>query len=153
MRAVRKWNGEDARHQRGVPVAVDGLGAGHGHGAEGAAVVGSLHDDDVLFPGGMPGQLDGGFDGLGSRVPEEEGVERGVRHQWEQGFDELEVRFLEGDVDLAMDQLADLGLSGFGDGGMAVAEVGDADAAGEIELEVIKSADEAGILRCTLPKA
>ena len=41
---------------------------------------------------------------------------------------------MEGDVDLAVDQLADLGLGGFGDGRVAVAEVGDADAAGEVEL-------------------
>lgn len=41
---------------------------------------------------------------------------------------------MEGNVDLAVDQLVDLGVYCFVDGGVAVAEVGDANAAGEVEV-------------------
>lgn len=119
--AVGEGDGEDAWHERSVVLAVDGLGAGHGHGAECAAVVGALHDDDILLLGCVAGELDGCFDGFGARVPEEERVEGFVWHEWEEGVDEVEIGLLEGDVDLAVDEFADLGLCGFCHAGMTVA--------------------------------
>ncbi len=56
-----------------------------------------------------------------------------MRHEREQLLDQLEIRPLKGDVDLCVHHLGGLGLCGFGHGGVAVAEVGDADAAGEVE--------------------
>lgn len=120
MLAVRKRHRKHTWHQRRVTLSVDGLGARHGHGSEGAAVVGSLHDDDVLLLGGMAGEFDGCFDGLGARVPEEERVEGFVGHQRNHGVDEVELGLLKGDIDLAMDQFPGLGLRGFCDCWMAI---------------------------------
>ncbi len=48
-------------------------------------------------------------------------------------MDEFEVGSLKRDIDLSMDELAGLFLGCFGDGWVAMAEIGDADAGGEIE--------------------
>lgn len=131
--AVGERHGEDARHQRRIVLAVDGLGARHGHGAKGAAVVRALHDDDVLLLGRVARQLDRRLDGFGARVPEEERVQRLVRHDRHQRPHEVEVRLLERNVDLRVHHLAHLRLRRFGDARVTVAQVRDADAAGEVE--------------------
>lgn len=40
-----------------------------------SSVIRSLKDDDVVLSGSSSSNLDGSLNGLGSRVPEEEGVE------------------------------------------------------------------------------
>jgi len=97
-------------------------------------VVRALHDDDVLFLGGVASELHGGLDSFRARVPEEEGVQAFVGHDGDQAVDELEVWLLKGNVDLAMDEFAHLVLRGLCDFWVAVAQVGDTDAAGEVEV-------------------
>lgn len=133
VRAVRERHGEDARHQGCVVLAVDGLGARHGHRAERAPVVAALHDDDVLLLGRVPRQLDRRLDGLGPGIPEEERVETRVRHQGEQVLDQFEVGPLECDVDLRVHHLGRLRLCRLRDRRVAVAQVRDPDAAREVQ--------------------
>ena len=97
-------------------------------------MVGALHDNDVLLLGGVASELHRGFDSFGAGVPEEEGVQAWVWHDGHEAFDELEVGLLEGDVYLAVHEFAHLVLCGFGYCWVAVAEVGDADAAGKVEV-------------------
>ena len=82
----------------------------------------------------MTGELHGSLDSFRARVPEEESVQAFVRHNGNQLLDELEVRLLECDIDLAVDELAHLFLCGLGDGRVAVAKVGDTDTSGEVEI-------------------
>lgn len=96
-------------------------------------MVRTLHHDDVLLLGGVPGKLDRGLDCFGPGIPEEEGVEGLVRHQRQQRLDEFEIRSLEGDVDLGVHHLPGLHLSRLGHGRVAVPEIRDPDPAGEIE--------------------
>lgn len=52
-----------------------------------SSVVRSLEDDDVVLSGSSSGDLNGSLDSLGSRVPEEEGVEVGGGHAVEKSVD------------------------------------------------------------------
>jgi hypothetical protein len=53
-------------------------------------------------------------------------------HERDKRFDQLEIRLLEGDINLAVHQSSDLGLSGFGYGWVAVSEIRDADSGCEV---------------------
>jgi hypothetical protein len=86
-----------------------------------------LNNDDVLFSGSLASELDGGFDSLGARVPEEEGIERWVWHDWQEAFNKVEVALVKGDVGLAVNEGGALFGSCGADLGMAVAQVRDAD--------------------------
>ena len=57
-----------------------------------------------------------------------------MRHDGHQSLHQLKVRLLEGNVDLAVDEFSNLGLCSLGDGWVTVAQVGDTDATGEIEV-------------------
>lgn len=52
-----------------------------------STVVRSLEDDDVVLSSSSSSDLDGSFDSLGSRVPQEEGVEVGSGHAVEETVD------------------------------------------------------------------
>jgi len=60
----------------------------------------TLHGDNVLPTGDHPCHLEGCFDGLGTRVPQEERIKRRVRHNWEEFLDEAQVRPVECDATL-----------------------------------------------------
>jgi hypothetical protein len=113
-----------AYHNWSEALSVDSLGLGQGHGSEGAPVVGALHDDHVLLLGRVTSELDGSLDSLGTTVPKEERIQRLVGHDGQELLDQVEVGLVEADVDLAMDESADLLLRGSGNLGVAVAQVG-----------------------------
>lgn len=50
-------------------------------------MVRALEDDDVVLSGVLSGDLDGGLDRLGSRVPQEERVQVRRRHAVEKSVD------------------------------------------------------------------
>lgn len=60
----------------------------------------TLHGNDILSPSKLTRHLERGLDGLGPRVPEEERVERWVRHEREQLLDETKVWLVEGNAAL-----------------------------------------------------
>ena len=106
-RIPRRQNGEILRDRDGVAYhdrvearSVDRLAFRDGHRAHRAAMVRTLHADDILAAGECPRHFDARFDGLGARVPEEERVQRRVRHHGQQPFDELEVRLVKRDAAL-----------------------------------------------------
>lgn len=68
-------------------------------------MVGPLHDDDSASVVVCFGNLDGVFDGFAAAVGEEEGVEGRVGHEWQQAFDQADVGFGVGNVDLGVDDL------------------------------------------------
>lgn len=61
-------------------LAINGLAFRDRHSTERTAVVSALHSDNILLSRGHSRRLYGSFNGLGTRVPEEERVERGIRH-------------------------------------------------------------------------
>ena len=73
------------------PCAVDRLALGDGHRTHRPAVVRPLHVDDVLASSNAPRHLDRRLDGLRARRPEEERVQRRVRHHGQQPLDKLEI--------------------------------------------------------------
>jgi len=97
-------------------------------------VVGALHDNDVLLLGGVASKLHGSLDSFRAGVPEKESIQAFVRHNRNQLLHKLEVRLLESNVDLAVDKLAHLVLCGLGDGWVAMAQVRDTNASGEVEV-------------------
>lgn len=60
-------------------------------------MISTLERDQVGPSSRLPRQLHSGLDGLGTRVPEEEGIERRVGHSWDQPINELEVWGVECD--------------------------------------------------------
>ena len=125
-------------------------------------MVGSLHGDDVLLLGGETGDLDGGLDGLGPRVPKEEAVEGRVGHDGQEALDELQVGRRECDGALEVDESLGLTLDGGGHGGVAasckrcdpvgrsreylLAKVGDTDTRGKVEKLATFAGPEVGAL-------
>lgn len=132
-----------ATHQRPVTFAVDGFGACHRCSGVGPAMVGTLHDDDVWLLRCTASQLHGGFDGFSARIPEKDGVERFVRENRNQFFEERNLRCAEADVDLGVGDLAALRGGGGSDFGMAVAEIDNANAGGHVKkLDALVCGDE-----------
>ena len=97
-------------------------------------MVRALHDNDVLLLGGVTSELHGSLDSFRARVPEEESIQAFMRHDGNELLNELEVRLLESDVDLAVDKLAHLVLCSLGDSRVTMAQVGDTNASGEVEV-------------------
>ena len=104
-------------------------------GRHGAAVEGPFHHDDrwvgnALAVAVEPGQLDGGFVGLGAGIAEE-----GLLHARE-GAKALGQLFLQGDaIEIGgVDQRAGLLRDGLGDDGMGVAQAADGDAREGVEV-------------------
>ena len=85
----------NAHHQGMEALRVDCFARCEGHSTVRAAVVTTLHGDDVLLSGEDSSHLNGGLDGLGTRVPEEERVQGLIRHHREEFLDELQVRRCE----------------------------------------------------------
>ena len=81
-------------------LTVDPLALCHRHSAERPTVVRALHVNDVLVTNDHPGHLDRRLDGLGTRVPEKERVERAVGHQRQETLDERKVGHREADAAL-----------------------------------------------------
>ena len=71
----------DLRHHRHEAAAVDRLAARERHGPEGPPVKRAPEGDDVLPAGLVPGELEGGLDGLGPGVGEEHPVAARHRRQ------------------------------------------------------------------------
>lgn len=111
--------GKKAHHQRSGALGVDGLGPGHGTGTHSSAVVSALEDNHVLFAGSLPGELDGSLNSLGTRVPEEELVKRGVGHNREKLLNEFKIGLVESDGALEVNEVVDLFSSSLGDRGVA----------------------------------
>ncbi|GIW20970.1 MAG: hypothetical protein KatS3mg065_1266 [Chloroflexota bacterium] len=131
----------DGARERLVGRPVDLLGARQGHRLGRPAVEAVSEGDDGRPPRGDPGELDGGLDGLGPAVREEDapwppGEERG-----EAGV-EAEAGLVEDDVLLAVDELRRLGGDGGGDPGVGVAGVRDADPRRVVEVALPIDGDE-----------
>ena len=101
-------NTERRGHQGALTNGVDVLAPRHRHGAVSPSMVCTLEGDDVVTTRNLPGDFDRCFDSLRPRVPEEERVERRMRHNGEQTFDESEIWLVERDAALRMDELAAL---------------------------------------------
>ena len=67
-------------------------------------MVRSLNTDDILSFSNMSCKLDSSFDRFSARVPEEERVERVMRHDGLQSLDQFEIRTVEAYIDLSMDK-------------------------------------------------
>ena len=130
---VREGRHEYARHQRLVAGAVNGLAGGQRHGADRAAVERALEDDHIGAAGGGPGQFQSSFHRLGPAVAEKEPIQAGV-YDIVQRLDELQHGHVQGDVGLAVQQLAGLLPHRLDHSRVAVPGVGHADAAGEIQV-------------------
>ncbi len=119
--------GQEGPHLR--PVL--GPAGGEGHRAVGPAVEGAEEGDDLASAGGATGQLDRRLDRLGTAVAEEHRVEPGGgnAHQGLGCRDELGVVGGARDVPEPVDLLVHRAHHR----GMAMAQVGDSDAAGEVE--------------------
>lgn len=68
----------------------------------------TLESDQVGPSRRLPRELHRSFNSLGSRVPEEERVERRVGHGGQESIDELKVRGVESDRALQVDEVVDL---------------------------------------------
>ena len=99
----------------------------------------------IAAAGGLARQLDRGLDRLGAAVAEEEAVQRRVDHL-AQRADQLEHRPVIDDIGLAVQQQPGLLADGRDDARVAVAGVGHADAAGEIEVAASVGGVQAGAL-------
>lgn len=82
-------------------------------------MVSALEDNHVLLAGSLPGELDGGLNSLGTRVPEEELVKRGVGHNREKLLNEFKIGLVESDGALEVNEVVDLFSSSLGDRGVA----------------------------------
>ena len=94
----------------------------------------ALHRNDILLLGSVSCQLDGRFHSFRAGIPKEESIQRLVRHDRKKLLDQFNVRLLECDIDLAMNELAGLFLCRLGHSRMAMAQVRNADAAGEVQV-------------------
>ena len=123
---------------QGLEVAVDGILTGGGAGGEGAAVEGVLHRDDdealgmAVILGVLAGELDLAFVGLGAGVGKEDLIKAAVLDDELRGLDGGLIVEVVGAVEDGLRTL----LQALDDGGMAVAETVDGDAADEIEVLV-----------------
>ena len=105
-----------------------------GEGHEGAAVKSAGEGHDGGTPGVGACDLDGVFDGFGTGVEKDGLVRPGATDESAQARGEFDIRLVHGDLEAGVDVTLELSLNGFGDAGMAVADVHDAQAAGEIEI-------------------
>ena len=97
----------------------------------------TLHDDDVVSLGISPRNFDGGFDSLRPRVPEEERLERRVRHHRQQLLHKLDVWLRQGDCALDVNNRLSLRDDRLGNGGMSVSQRRDSDSRGEVEQSFV----------------
>ena len=121
----------DPGEERPHPGVVPGLAGGEGHRPIRPAVEGAQEGDDLAAPGGPAGQLEGPLDRLGAAVAEEHRVEPRGRHvhQGLGGGHQLGMVGGPRDVPETIDLLVHRPYHG----GVPVPEVGDPDAAGEVE--------------------
>ena len=123
---------------QGLEVAVDGILTGGRASREGAAVEGVLHRDDdealgmAVILGVLAGELDLAFVGLGAGVGKEDLIKAAVLDDELRGLDGGLIVEVVGAVEDGLRTL----LQALDDGGMAVAETVDGDAADEIEVLV-----------------
>lgn len=120
LRRIRERRRVNTRNGGTKAGAVDSLRCRHRRGCVRSAVVRALHDDDPAAAVVRFGYLDGVLDGFAAAVGEEEGIERRVRHEWEETLDETDVGFRVSNVDLRMNNLFQLASDGGGDGRMSV---------------------------------
>ena len=92
--AVGVGDVDHALHQRGKVLAVDGLAAGKGHGAVGAAVEGAQEGDDAAAPRPVAHQLQGALQGLGARVAQEDALLAPARHQAGHALGQVHLRLI-----------------------------------------------------------
>ncbi len=127
---VGEGDDEGGPEDRVVAVTVLGVAGGVGDGAHGAAVEGSPEGDDPLTPGVIAGQLDGRLHRFGAGVGETELVDA-VGGDLGQALGGMDDRLVVDDA-AGVDQAVDLGVGGGHHGRMAMAQVGDGGAAGEV---------------------
>ncbi len=135
----------DALHHGLEAAAVDRLAGGEGQCAHRAAVEGAVEADELLAAGVVPGELDGGLDGLSARVAEE-----GERPFLEGG--DLVQAFAQPDLQRVIEvrrnvnKAVRLLLNGRDDFGVAVAGGGDGDAGSEVDEAVAVHVPDLGAL-------
>ena len=112
-------------------LAIDRLAAGHCRGSSRTTVVRSLHHDNIGLPCVRACDLDTGLDSFGARVPQEKCVERGVRHDREQLFDQLNLSSTVSNIHLCMRDSSTLLLRCASHSGMAVSQINYTNAAGQ----------------------
>ena len=130
---VRVRGDEDARRQRCVTGAVDGLRRGHRHRLVRAPVEAALEHDDVRPPGRLLGELDGRLGDLRARVGVEERVDAVGRDLGEARREGLQ-QIVGVHVGLGVHETLRLSGDRCGDVRVAVAGGGDGDATAEIEV-------------------
>ena len=124
---------EHAGRQRRVAGPVPRLGRGHGHGQVGATVEAALEHDHVGATGGLLGQLDRAFGGLGPGVGEEEGVDAVGRDLGQPRRQRLQ-QVVAVAVDLGVHEAPGLRGDGGDDLRVAVAGRHHGDAGGEVQV-------------------
>src|SRR5262249_14910290 len=125
--AARVGDVVNVRHQRREAAAVDQLGAGQRHGAVGPAVEGA-DEGDGARPAGVPaGELEGGLEGLGAAVGEEDAFGAAARGDLAQALGEIDLRLVVEIGTGHVQQLRRLVLDGGDDVRVAVAGGGDGD--------------------------
>ena len=123
----------DVGQQRAVAALVVGVRGRDAQRAKRAAVEGAVEGDDRR-PAGRPArQLERALDGLGAGVAEEDGVER-VGQRAGQHLRQPRNRLVVAHALHQVEQSVGLGVDGGSDGGVPMAEHGDRDAGGEIEV-------------------
>ncbi len=134
-----------------VAVEVGGEGGselfagGDGERSQGHAVVGGLEGDHSRPAGGAQGGLEGDLDGLGAGDGEEDlrVVDRGDLHQ---AAGELHPQGMGVDVPKPMEEAAGLLTDGCHDPRMAVPDGGDAEAGGEVYIDIAVDVPDVGAL-------
>ena len=129
--AVRVADMVDPGEERPHPGVVPGLAGGEGHRPIRPAVEGAHEGDDLAAPGGPAGQLEGPLDRLGTAVAEEHRVEPRGRHVHQGLGGRHQLGMVGGPRDVP--ETIDLLVHRPHHGGVPVPEVGDPDAAGEVE--------------------
>src|SRR3954468_10624558 len=76
--AVGEWRDMHTRREWRITATILALAAGQRHCASRAAVGPTAAYDHIGAPGRLAGQLDGGLDGFGPAVTEEESIECGI---------------------------------------------------------------------------
>ena len=132
---IRRGRAVDLGRERAEALLVRHDLRGHRHREQRAAVEGVVEDDDRGPPGRDARDLDGVLDRLGARVQQDRllVVATAGRELGEPAAD-LDVRLVHPDHEALVQVLVDLGVDRLDDGRQRVAEVGAAEAAGEVDV-------------------
>lgn len=147
MEGVRERHVVDVAGERTEAELVGRHLAGEAEGEVGAAVEGGVKGDDAGAAGLRPGDLDGVLDRLGAGG-EETGLRfAAYRDNLVQPFGRADIQFVRDDGVAGMGYLFHLRLDGGLELVMDVADIENADAAGEIDVAVSLDVPQFGVLR------